>query len=118
MEFRYMGFEQQENARTFRFDVVAKGEPMRHVVVIANLAHFLAHRVGIQEGPSLCAQKLATDLENGVEGAHQLTEEDLRAHAAARTLAETRKAESRKAAPRRPVGTPSWENSPWRKSGP
>jgi hypothetical protein len=117
MEFRYVGFEQQQNARAFRFDVVAKGEITRHLVVTADLAHFLVYRVGIQEGPSLCAQKLAADLEKGVEGAHRLTEDDLREHAAARTLAETRRAEARKAGPRRSTGTTARENSPWRKSG-
>ena len=117
MEFRYVGFEQQQNARAFRFDVVAEGEITRHLVVTADLAHFLVYRVGIQEGPSLCAQKLAADLEKGVEGAHRLTEDDLREHAAARTLAETRRAEARKAGPRRSTGTTARENSPWRKSG-
>jgi hypothetical protein len=111
-----MGFDQQRNARTFRFDVVSKGEVTRHLLVTADLALFLTHRIGIQEGPSLCAQKLATDLDKGVEGSHELTEDDLREHAAARTLAEARRAEARKTGPRRPTGGVP-RGSPWRRNG-
>lgn len=112
MEFRYMGFDHQKNARTFRFDVVVKGEPNRRCTVTADLALFLAQRIAIQEAPSLCAQKLASDLAGGIEGDHELTEADLRAFADARTLAEERRAEMRGAAGRRVAGAS--QNSPWR----
>ena len=108
MEFRYLGFDQQRNVRAYRFDVLAKGEPTRHVVITAELGLFLTHRIGIQEGPSLCAKKLAADLQNGAEGTHELLEEDLRAHSAAIASAEARRAEMRKAGPRRAAaGAPS-----------
>ena len=67
MEFRYLGFSHQGNARVYRFDVVAKGEINRHLTISADIGLFLAHHVGIQEGPTLCAQKLAADLEDKTE---------------------------------------------------
>ena len=112
MELRYMGFDQQKNARTFRFDLLVKGEPNRHCTVTADLALFLAQRIAIQEAPALCAQKLASDLAGGVEGEHELTEADMRAFAHARTLAEEQRAEMRRAAARRASGAS--HNSPWR----
>lgn len=116
MEFRYLGFDQQRNVRAYRFDVLAKGEPTRHVVITAELGLFLTHRIGIQEGPALCAKKLAADLQNSAEGSHELIDEDLRAHSAAIASAEARRAEMRKSGPRRaPAGAP--EQSPWRNFG-
>ena len=41
--------------------------------------------MAIQEGPSLCAQKLAADLEKSADWSHELTTEDLRAYADARS---------------------------------
>jgi hypothetical protein len=118
MEFRYLGFEQHQNARDYQYDVLVKGEPVRRFIVTADLALFLAHHVGIQEGPSLCAQKLANDLEQSQEGTHKLTEDDLRAHTAARATAEARKAEARKTGPRRSTtAAPAQERTPWRTFG-
>lgn len=117
MELRYLGFDQQKNARTYRFDVLEKGQPSRHFVVTADLALFLAHHVGIQEGPTLCANKLSADLENNVDGSHELTADDLRSHASARTLAEAQRAEQRRNTRRRPTPATSAEGSPWRNFG-
>ncbi len=115
MEFRYLGFEQDQNERTYRFAVFAKGEPARQFAVTADLTLFLAHHIGIQEGPTLSARKLAADLEQCAEGIHELTDEDLRAHAAARRLAEERRAESRKHVPRRAAA--AHDHLPWRNFG-
>jgi hypothetical protein len=41
MELRYMGFEQNRNTRTYKFDGVANGQPTVHFVVTADLALFL-----------------------------------------------------------------------------
>jgi len=112
MEVRYLGFEQRQNARSYRFDVVEKGELSRRFIVTADLSLFHALGVVIQEGPSLCAGKLVADLERNVFGAHELTAEDLRAYVNARSLAEAKRAEMRKAPRRRP----SPERSPWRGS--
>ena len=116
MEVRYLGFEQQQNARLYQFDVVEKGQPSRRFIVIADLSLFLTHRVGIQEGPALSASKLAADLERNFDGVHELTAEDLRAHANARSLAAAQRTQMRKPPPRRHP-SPAWERSPWRNSG-
>ena len=113
MELRYLGFEQLEHARGYRFDLVAKGDAPRRFVVTVELALFRTHSVGIQEGPSLCAQKLLADLENRFEGDHQLTTEDLRAYAHERADAVARKIAARKPGPRRPKAPPVHAPSPW-----
>ena len=101
MELRYMGFEQNRNTRTYKFDGVANGQPTVHFVVTADLALFLVNRIGIQEGPTLCALKLSSAAEPAPGTNLVLTNDDLRAHASARSLAEARKAEARRMGPRR-----------------
>jgi len=101
MEVRYFGFEQRQNARTYRFDVLEKGHPTRSFVVTADVTLFHAIGVGIQEGPGLSATKLLADLERDVAGEHQLTDQDLRAYVSARSAAVAKRAEMRKT-PRRP----------------
>ena len=95
MELRYLGFDQAQNTRAYKFKAIAKGDPAAYFVVTADMQLFLAHHVAIQEGPGLCAQKLASDLEKSPAGDHELTKEDIQAHAQARVLAEARKAEAR-----------------------
>lgn len=104
MEVKYLGFEQRQNARSYQFDVVEKGEPSRHFIVTADLSLFHTHGVVIQEGPSLCVGKLVADLEKNFVGEHELTDEDLRSYVSARSLAEAKRAEARKA--------PRWRASP------
>jgi hypothetical protein len=110
MELRYMGFEQLRNSRAFRFDVIAKGEITRQAVVTADMALFLQHRVGIQDGPTLCALKLSADLEHSIEGEHVLTADDLRAHSEARASAEAKRIEARRMAGRRHITPAPVEN--------
>ena len=117
MELRYLGFDQLQNARGYRFDVIEKGDTPRHFVVTVDLALFRAHRVGIQEGPSLCARKLAADLEKCSDGIHELTTEDLQAYADARAAAEARKVDSRKGVHRRPRAPVPDSQSPWHRTG-
>jgi hypothetical protein len=112
-----LGFEQLRNARAYRFDVIEKGQPARHFVVTADLTLFLAHRVGIQEGPTLCANKLTADLEGNVDGNHELNAEDFRSHVTARSLADAQRAEARRTHRRRPTPAPAEERSPWRNFG-
>ena len=101
MELRYLGFDQNQSTRTYKFDLLAKGEPPAHFVVIADMALFLKHHVAIQEGPTLCARKLNSDLESATDGAHHLTNDDLAAYVSARADADARKAAQRKAVPHR-----------------
>ena len=95
LELRYMGFEQTQNTRCYQFDRMIKGEPTMRLTITADLALFLEHHVQIQEGPALCAGKLAADLADSQTGSHQLTNADLEAHFKARTTAEALKSESR-----------------------
>jgi hypothetical protein len=115
MELRYLGFDQSQNSRTYRFDRVAKTGATGTFLVTVDLTLFRTHHVALQEGPSLCARKLAADLETSPEGAHVLTTEDIKAFADARTAAEQRKAESRQGG--RHAALPSPVQSPWRNSG-
>jgi len=112
MELRYLGFDQQRNARVFRFEVMVKGQATRHAAVSAEMGLFLEHRVGIQDGPTLCAVRLTADLENNVEGDHTLTAQDLRAHTALRAAAEARRIEARSAAGRRHHAAPAAFENP------
>jgi hypothetical protein len=114
MEVRYLGFEQQQGARSYQFDVVEEGQPAKRFIVTADLSLFHTHAVGIQEAPALCASKLVADLERDFAGAHELTAEDLLLYVSARSLAEARRAEMHKAPRRRP--SPAQERSPWRGS--
>jgi len=112
-----MGFDQRENARNYRFDGIEKGELIRHFVVTADLSLFLANRVGIQEGLTLCADKLASDLDKGNNDSHELTADDLRTHADALAAAEARKAGERTSRGRQGASNLGQANSPWRNSG-
>ena len=111
MEFRYMGFDQQNNTRVYRFDRLTKGEPTIRIVMSADLRLFLTHRIGIQEGPALCAHKLAGDPGSSGSGQLQLTNDDMLAYTTARALTEARRAEvrargGRRLRPARPGGEP------------
>jgi len=63
MELRYLGFDQASGTRVYHFDCVAAGRPVTHHYVAVEMRLFLEHRIGIQDGPSLCARKLAAGLE-------------------------------------------------------
>lgn len=115
MEVRYLGFEQEQSARSYRFDVLEKGQPAKRFIVTADLSLFHTHRVGIQEGPALSASKLVADLESEFAGAHELTAEDLRAYLDARASADAKRAEMRKTPRRRP--SPTEGRSSWRDMG-
>jgi hypothetical protein len=78
MESRYLGFDQSDNAREYRFDGIEKDEPIQHFVVTADPSLFFGNWVGVQEGPAMSANKLAADLEIGKDDAHELTADDLR----------------------------------------
>ena len=114
MEVRYLGFEQQQSARSYQFDLIEKGQPAKRFIVTADLSLFHTHGVGIQEGPALSANKLAANLQSEFAGAHELTAEDLLSYVNARSLAEAKRAEIRKAPRRRPAAAE--ERSPWRGS--
>ena len=80
-------------------------ELCKRLIVTADLSLFHTYGVVIQEGPSLCAGKLRADLERNFAGAHELTAEDLRGYASARSLEKANRAAMRKAPRRRPSRT-------------
>lgn len=66
---RYVGFEQREGLRAYRFEHTTPGERTKTFFVTTDLALFRKHRVGIQEGPALCLHLLVAELDAaGVEG--------------------------------------------------
>ncbi len=116
MDIRYMGFDQRQNSRVYRFDVRIDGHLTKQFSVTADMAVFRIHRVGIQEGPGLSGNKLTADLERGFEGEHELTAADVQAFVDTKALAEAQRASARKAPRQRPA--PETQNkSPWRGFG-
>ena len=97
MEIRYLGFDQKQNFRVYRFDVCNAGRPVKEVLVSTDVAVFRSYRIGIQEGPFLSGNKLIADLERGWDGVHELTAADVRAYADARALAAARRSGTGKA---------------------
>jgi hypothetical protein len=118
VEIRYLGFDQTQNARVYRFDVRTDGRLSKQVSISVDMAVFRNHSVGIQEGPFLSGNKLTADLERGWEGDHELTAADVRAYADAKALADAQRAGTRKAPRRRPgVQAETQQKSPWRNFG-
>jgi len=118
VEIRYLGYDQRQNSRVYRFDVRTDGRLTKQVSVTADIAVFRTHSVGIQEGPVLSGNKLTADLERGWEGEHELTAADVRAYADAKALADAQRASARKA-PRRRAGVQveAQQKSSWRNFG-
>jgi hypothetical protein len=118
MEIRYLGFDQRQNSRVYRFDVRTDGRLTKQISVTADIAVFRNHSVGIQEGPHLSGNKLSADLERGWDGEHELTGADVRAYADAKALAEVKRVGARQSARRRPgVDAETQQKSPWRHFG-
>jgi hypothetical protein len=118
MEIRYLGFDQRQNSRVYRFDVRNDGRMPKEVSVTADVGVFRNSSVGIQEGPILSGSKLNADLQRGWEGEHELTAADVRAYADTKALAEAQRAAAHKV-PRRRAGVPAetQQKSPWRNFG-
>jgi hypothetical protein len=118
LEIRYLGFDQRQNSRVYRFDVRIDGRLTKEISISADISIFRDHSVGIQEGPSLSGNKLTADLERGWEGEHELTDADVRAYADAKALADAQRAGNRKAPRHRPgVQAETQQKSPWRNFG-
>jgi hypothetical protein len=118
VQIRYLGFDQRQNSRVFRFDVRGDGRETQEVSVTADMSMFHAYRVGIQEGPSLSGSKLTADLERGWEGEHELTAADVHAYAEAKAVAAAQAASARKAPRQKPaVPAETQQKSPWRHFG-
>lgn len=96
MSFRYLGFEPFQNKRLYQFERQGTGLAASRLMVSAELAQFSTHGVNIQDGPILCARRLAAGQDDSSQELIQLTDEDFRAHAAVQAMAEQRKATGRR----------------------
>jgi cold shock CspA family protein len=106
IQLRYVGFDQDQQTRSFRFHATVAGEETRDYVVTADVRLFQKHHVGIQEGPSLCTRillaQLAASPDHRPRSMHAvLSEKDLIAHLASRVVA-VRKPFRRRPRPVRP----------------
>ncbi len=118
MEIRYLGFDQTQNSRVYRFDVHIDRHLTKQVSVTADIAVFRDHHIGIQEGPMLSGNKLTADLERGWEGEHELTAADVQAFVETKALADAQRASTRKAPRHRPgPAAETQQKSPWRDFG-
>ena len=115
MELRYMGFEQTSTSRVYNFDSIIAGKPATRYAVSVEMALFLKHHIGIQEGPALCARKLTAGGVEEIPSDHELTNDDLLAYADERAATEARKAAARRTFTNRRKPDPTQLSSPWRR---
>lgn len=85
---QYEGFTHTANVREYRFQRLVAGQPTEHFIVCAELRLLAKHHIALQAGPAVCRQVLESILKAlgeapCVEKRRLLTDEDLRAHAAA-----------------------------------
>lgn len=85
---RYVGFEQRQNIRTYRFERFTPGELTEEFSVDTDMALFTRHKLRLQEGPLLCLHLLMTALGTqpaGESSPYSLTEQHMLAFLATRT---------------------------------
>lgn len=110
MQFLYMGFSQQANIRSYRFQgVVPRERPSKtgknlEFLLTADMALLAKHRIRVQDGPTLCLQILGAAFTGEEDHAPQfasyaITLEDVSAFASARNAIEESKAARRKHRP-------------------
>lgn len=88
---RYMGFEQRQNVRAYRFERLETGEDTKTFTVSVEMNLFARHHVGIQDGPALCLEVITREIgqaaeAGAVQGNRRLTDEDMLAHLASRPV--------------------------------
>jgi cold shock CspA family protein len=59
---RYMGFQQGETGRMYRFENVFPADRQGSFLVAADLSLFAKHRIALQEGPAICLRLLTDEL--------------------------------------------------------
>lgn len=92
LDVRYIGFDQAQGVRKYKFAAVADGQSARRFIVTVDVALLLKHHVAVQELPALCLRKLVADLEASPESRpHELGNDDLLAFALSRAAAAQRK---------------------------
>jgi hypothetical protein len=110
MQFLYMGFSQQANVRSFRFQgVVPRERPTKmaknlEFLLTADMALLAQHRIRVQDGPTLCLKILSAGI-TGEESqvieyaSYAITIDDVSAFASARNALEESKIARRKHRP-------------------
>lgn len=92
---RYLGFEQMGNVRAYKFERLSPGGERQTATVSTDLALFLAHHIGLQDGPALCLRLVTAELD-GIDPDSRLpfqrllTDADMLAHLASRPVAAKR----------------------------
>ena len=110
MQFLYMGFSQNANVRSFRFQGVlardrrSKLDKNLEFRLSADMALLAQHRIRVQDGPTLCLRILDAAFTTAEDQAVQfesyaITLADVSAFASARTALEETKAARRKHRP-------------------
>ena len=89
MQFVYMGFTQNAGVRRYAFHGVVPKEKNRVFLLSTDLAQLAKHRIGMQEGPTLCLRILGAALEAGELGTQpvlplHISEADLQRFSAAK----------------------------------
>lgn len=111
MQFLYLGFSQQKNIRSYRFQsIIRPKRPSRietklEFLLTADMALLARYHVPVQDGPTLCLKILAAASSTADADVIQfsmraITAEDVSAFASAREALKTAKLVRRK--PRRP----------------
>jgi cold shock CspA family protein len=86
---RYLGFDQAQNVRAYRFERLLPGEETTTLLVSADMTLFARHHVALQEGPGLCLHLLLAAEPDPAQPVTRpqpgrtLTEQDMLAHLAA-----------------------------------
>lgn len=93
---RYLGFEQTGSVRVYRFERAVPREEKKTFIVTADLALFIKHHVGVQEGPALCLRILTMELDafqspEPPSSSHALTDSDMLAYVFFRNAATVKK---------------------------
>ena len=99
---RYMGFNQTTSIRAYKFERVETGAVTLTFIITADVALFTKHRIGIQEGPSLCMSLLAGELETPETAGqmrNHLEEQDVLSYLASRPVPGARRPPKRTARP-------------------
>ena len=96
VRLQYMGFKQVKDTREYVFHLIVSQEEIKVFVVATDMAMFLKHHVGMQEGPLLCFGKLATELAavestDPAQPRRPLTDQDMLSYIAAGGLCRKQK---------------------------